>query len=582
MAIVDDDIERIRSTVSIVDVVSQQVQLRKTGRNWVGLCPFHAERTPSFNVREETGRYKCFGCDASGDVFTFVQEIDHVDFVGAVEQLAAKAGIQLTYTTAGHSKERARRKQLVDAMAKAVDWYHDRLLNDPGARAARDYLRSRGLAGDVARTFKIGWAPDEWDALSRGAGIAPDLLRDNGLAFSNRSGRLQDAFRARVLFPIFNENGEPVGVGGRILPGSTDPAKYKNSPETPIYTKSKTLYGLNWAKAGIVAADQAIVCEGYTDVIGFHRAGLPRARSRRAGRRSPRSTSGCSSDTRAGSCWRSTPTQPVRARPSGSTSGSRSTRSRSAWRGSQGARTRGSWPNRIRTPSPRPSARRCRSSASGSTGCSRARRRSRRSSVPVSARWRWRSSTSIRTRTCASCTPARSRPRSGCRSPISCSSPSGACAARRCTCRRPDRAAGPRENAEFVAITQLVQDWNSIAPWLVESLFADELYRRAFLAIAAASGDLGVALQEADPEAREVLERAAVVDLEVDAEAEARNLIAAAVRRELGRTASTKDPALELDDREARLRLEDLGVQEHAADAADWLLGWLAGRTEGR
>jgi DNA primase len=141
---------------------------------------------------------------------------------------------------------------------------------------------------------------------------------------------------------------------------------------------------------------------------------------------------------------------------------------------------------------------------------------------------------------------------------------------------------GQRENAEFVAITQLVQDWDSIAPWLVESLFADELYRRAFLAIAAAGGDLGSALAQADPEAREVLERAAVVDLEVEAEVEARNLIAAAVRRELGRTASTNDPALELDDRDARLRLEDLGVQEHAADAAEWLLVWLAGRTEGR
>ncbi|MGH2477927.1 MAG: DNA primase, partial [Candidatus Limnocylindrales bacterium] len=277
MAIVDDDIERIRSTVSIVDVVSQHVQLRKTGRNWVGLCPFHAEKTPSFNVREETGRYKCFGCDASGDVFTFVQEIDHVDFVAAVEQLAGKAGIQLTYTTTGHSKERARRKQLVEAMAKAIEWYHDRLLNAPDARAARDYLRSRGLAGDIARTFQIGWAPDEWDALSKESGVAAELLRDNGLAFSNRMNRLQDAFRARVLFPIFNENGEAVGVGGRILPGSADPAKYKNSPETPIYTKSKTLYGLNWAKGDIVAADQAIVCEGYTDVIGFHQAGLPRA-----------------------------------------------------------------------------------------------------------------------------------------------------------------------------------------------------------------------------------------------------------------------------------------------------------------
>ena len=166
MAIADDDIERLRSTVSIVDVVGQFVALRKVGRNWVGLCPFHAEKTPSFNVREETGRYKCFGCDKSGDVFTFVQEHEHVDFVGAVEYLAAKAGITLTYTSTGQSRERARRKQLVDAMATAVQWYHERLLEDPQARPARDYLRSRGLSGDVARAFHLGWAPDEWDALS--------------------------------------------------------------------------------------------------------------------------------------------------------------------------------------------------------------------------------------------------------------------------------------------------------------------------------------------------------------------------------------------------------------------------------
>ncbi|MGA1052539.1 MAG: CHC2 zinc finger domain-containing protein, partial [Ilumatobacteraceae bacterium] len=120
MAIADDDIERVRAAASIVDVVGQHVQLRRTGRNWVGLCPFHAEKTPSFNVREETGRYRCFGCDKSGDVFTFVQEIEHVDFAGAVEQLAGRAGIQLTYTTTGQSKERARRKQLVEAMHTAV------------------------------------------------------------------------------------------------------------------------------------------------------------------------------------------------------------------------------------------------------------------------------------------------------------------------------------------------------------------------------------------------------------------------------------------------------------------------------
>src|SRR5215211_8982148 len=277
MAIADDDIERIRSAVSIVDVIGQHVQLKRTGRNWVGLCPFHAERTPSFNVREETGRYRCFGCDKSGDVFTFVQEHEHVDFVGAVESLANRAGIQLTDATAGQSKARERRKRLVEAMQQAVEWYHARLLKGSDARAARDYLRGRGLAGDVARQFKLGWAPDDWDALSRRAGIPGELLQTTGLAFRNRRDRLQDAFRARVLFPIFSDAGEAVAIGGRVLPGSDDPAKYKNSPETPIYAKSKTLYGLNWAKADIAAADQVVVCEGYTDVIGFHLAGVKRA-----------------------------------------------------------------------------------------------------------------------------------------------------------------------------------------------------------------------------------------------------------------------------------------------------------------
>src|SRR5829696_3126679 len=277
MAIADEDIERLRAQVSIVDLIGQFVTLRKTGRNWVGLCPFHAERTPSFNVREETGRYRCFGCDKSGDVFTFVQEVEHVDFVGAVEVLANRAGIQLTDATAGQSKARERRKRLIGAMQEAVEWYHQRLLKGSDARAARDYLRSRGLAGDVARQFKLGWAPDDWDALARESGIPPDLLRDNGLGFKNKAGRMQDAFRGRVLFPIFSENGDALAIGGRILPGATDPAKYKNSPETPIYTKSKTLYGLNWAKGDIVNANQVIVCEGYTDVIGFHRAGVPRA-----------------------------------------------------------------------------------------------------------------------------------------------------------------------------------------------------------------------------------------------------------------------------------------------------------------
>jgi DNA primase len=156
-------------------------------------------------------------------VFTFVQEIEHVDFVTAVEQLSAKAGIQLRYTTGGESKDRQRRKQLIETMGKAVEWYHQRLLTGDDARAARDYLRSRGLAGDIARQFKLGWAPDDWDALSRNAGLPGDALRDTGLAFTNKANRLQDSFRGRVMFPIVAENGDPVAFGGRILPGSPDP-----------------------------------------------------------------------------------------------------------------------------------------------------------------------------------------------------------------------------------------------------------------------------------------------------------------------------------------------------------------------
>ncbi len=275
MAIVEEDIERVRAAVSLVDVVSPYVQLKRVGRNHVGLCPFHAERSGSFNVRDEIGRYHCFGCGASGDVFRFVQEIEHLDFAAAVEQLAARAGIALRYTSGGEGRDRQHRKALLEAMESAVAWYHERLLTAPDARPARDYLRGRGIDGELARRFRLGWAPDEWDALATGLRLPERVARDTGLAFVNRRDRLQDTFRARLLFPIFNEVGEAVAFGGRILPGSQDPAKYKNSPETAIYSKSKVLYGLSWAKTDIVKADRVVVCEGYTDVIGFHRAGVP-------------------------------------------------------------------------------------------------------------------------------------------------------------------------------------------------------------------------------------------------------------------------------------------------------------------
>ena len=276
MGIEDDDIGRVRDASDIVAVVSEHVQLKRVGRRWTGLCPFHSEKSGSFSVNQEQGLYYCFGCQAKGDVITFVREIEHVDFVAAVEKLAAKAGLVLRYTDKDEGQSRQRKTKLIDAMARAVEWYHERLLKATDAAPARGYLRSRGLSGDEVRRYQIGWAPDGWDELARELKVPDDVFVDAGLGFLNRNNKPTDAFRGRVLFPIFDVNGNPVAFGGRIMPGGDGP-KYKNSGESKIYAKSKTLYGLNWVKGEVVNADEAIVCEGYTDVIGFAAAGLPRA-----------------------------------------------------------------------------------------------------------------------------------------------------------------------------------------------------------------------------------------------------------------------------------------------------------------
>jgi DNA primase len=582
MAIVDDDIERLRSTVSIVDTVQGYVALKRVGRNWVGLCPFHAEKSASFNVREETGRYKCFGCQAAGDVFTFVQEIEHLDFPAAVEQLAAKAGIQLNYTNAGQSKERARRKRLVDAMADAVEWYHQRLLTAPDGRAARDYLRRRGLAGDVARQFKLGWAPDDWDAMSRDLGHPADVLQDVGLSFRNRRNKMQDSFRARVMFPIFSESGEALAFGGRILPGSDDPAKYKNSSETAIYTKSKTLYGLNWAKADIAKHDQVVVCEGYTDVIGFHRAGVARA---------------------VATCGTALTEEHVRLlkRYAG-----RVVLAFDADAAGQGAAERfyeweqkhavevavaklpaGKDPGDLAQSQPEtlPSAversvpflgfRLQRTLDSRPVDSPEHRARLAEEAMAVvnehpNANVRKLYAGEVATRVGLPVGDLVRIAESGARRP-----------AVQVPARR---ARGPMENAEFAALVLLVQDWDTIAPWLVEALFDDDANRMAFLALAEAQGDLGTALDAAPPDSREVLERAAVADLRIDALIEAKTLIAAAVRRELRDRTAFTDPAAIEEDRQARLDVQALneGDDELALLAAESLLGWLNRRTGDR
>ena len=273
MGIAGDDIERVRASTSLLAVISDHVALRRSGTRWVGLCPFHNERSGSFSVNDELGFYYCFGCQAKGDAITFVREVLHLDFVGAVEHLAGRAGITLRYDDARESGERQRRRVLVEAMAAAADWYHQRLLTAPDASSARGYLRSRGYDGEVVRRYKIGWAPDGWDVLCSSLGVPGDVLADTGLGFTNKAGRLQDSFRARIMFPIYDARGDAVAFGGRVLPGGDGP-KYKNSAASKIYDKSEVLYGLSWAKGDIVKDGLAVVCEGYTDVIGLATAGV--------------------------------------------------------------------------------------------------------------------------------------------------------------------------------------------------------------------------------------------------------------------------------------------------------------------
>ena len=287
VSIPDEEVAQVRAATDLVSLVSEHAALRQQGRRWVGLCPFHSEKTPSFSVNAQEGFYYCFGCQASGDAITFVRATEHLEFADAVRLLADRAGIVLHETEEG-TEDRRRRGELLDAMAKAVAWYHERLLSAPDAGRARDYLRSRGYDGAVVRRFQLGWAPDDWDALTRALGLTAQVAVGSGLGFVNRAGRLQDAFRARVLFPIFDPSGRAIALGGRILPDRAGAGvaldaprraepKYKNSPETLVYSKRRTLYALNWAKHDIVATGEVVVCEGYTDVIGCFTAGIERA-----------------------------------------------------------------------------------------------------------------------------------------------------------------------------------------------------------------------------------------------------------------------------------------------------------------
>src|SRR5215207_2924951 len=278
MGILDDDVARVRESTDLVALAGEHIALKRVGRRFMGLCPFHNEKTPSFSINPELGVFHCFGCQKSGDAITFIREIEHLDFVEAIERLAARAGITLRYDDVAVGKDRKRKERLSEVVGAAIAFYHRLLVEAPEGGPGRKHLRSRNFDGDAARRFLLGWAPDGFDALSvhlQRAGFERKDIQDAGLAFVNRANKLQDQFRSRLMFPIYDARGEPAGFGGRAL-GDQMP-KYKNSPETPIYQKSRLLYGLNWAKGEIVARGEVVICEGYTDVMAFALAGTPNA-----------------------------------------------------------------------------------------------------------------------------------------------------------------------------------------------------------------------------------------------------------------------------------------------------------------
>ena len=278
----DRDIAAIRERVSIEDVVGDYVQLRRAGADSLkGLCPFHDEKSPSFHVRPNHGHFHCFGCGEGGDVYAFVQKIEHVSFVEAVELLADRAGHTISYTGAATSVQRDRgsRSRLLAANAEAVAFYAA-ALESPEAQLARKYLTERNFDGDAARHFGCGFAPPGWDSLTKHLlrkGFEFKELEAAGLSREGRRGPM-DRFHRRLLWPIRSSAGEVIGFGARRL-FDDDPmeAKYVNTPETLLYKKSSVLFGLDLAKRDIAKGHQAVVVEGYTDVMAMHLAGVTTA-----------------------------------------------------------------------------------------------------------------------------------------------------------------------------------------------------------------------------------------------------------------------------------------------------------------
>ena len=273
----EEDIDALRERVDIVEVISDYVQLKKAGRLFKGLCPFHSEKTPSFMVDPQKQLYHCFGCGEGGNVYTFLMKKEGLDFREAVEKLAARVGFPLRYEGSREGRQEGERERLFRINEWAAELFHRLLLESPVGAPGREYLRRRGFGEEAIRAFRLGYSPPQWDflyrrAVQKGFGLG-DFIR-SGLGVRSERGAY-DRFRGRIIFPILDLQGRVVAFGGRVV-GEGQP-KYLNSPETPIYVKSRHLYGLYQARREIVQAGYALLVEGYTDVIALWQAGIGNA-----------------------------------------------------------------------------------------------------------------------------------------------------------------------------------------------------------------------------------------------------------------------------------------------------------------
>ncbi len=266
-------VAEIKAKLPVVEIVGETVQLKRAGTIFKGLCPFHAEKTPSFTVTPERETWHCFGCGEHGDIFTFLMRRDGLDFREALTRLAERAGVELSERTATEDR---RRRRLREALEGAVAWYREVLLQAHQAAGARSYLADRGLSDATLERFSIGYAPNTWEALTkrlRARGFSDAELTDAGLASPSTRGGVYDRFRGRVIIPIRDASGRAIGLGGRIMPDAEGP-KYLNSPATILFDKSRTLYGIDLAKGAIRREKLAVIVEGYTDVMTAHQAGF--------------------------------------------------------------------------------------------------------------------------------------------------------------------------------------------------------------------------------------------------------------------------------------------------------------------